>query len=102
MEPVGPPVNSGVIYRGGPPCGSSSAGLERGIPIAEVASPNLVSRLAKDDNMALYTTTKEATWKEFRENGLLFVNTFLHIFGWCIVIECDDDGDYRAYPARTS
>ena len=52
--------------------------------------------------MALYTTTKEATWKEFRENGLLFVNTFLHIFGWCIVIECDDDGDYRAYPARTS
>lgn len=31
---------------------------------------------------------------EFRESGLLlFVNTFLHIFGWVIVIEMDDDGN---------
>lgn len=52
--------------------------------------------------MALYGTPKETTWKEFRESGLLlFVNTFLHIFGWCIVIECDDGGADRAYPART-
>ena len=63
----------------------------------------LVSRLTKDDIMALYTTPKETTWKEFQSTGLLlFINTFLHIFGWCIVIECDDEGADRAYPARTS
>lgn len=77
--------------------------VERNFPKVEVASSILVSRLAKDDNMALYTTPKETTWKEFQSTGLLlFINTFLHIFGWCIVIECDDEGTDRAYPARTS
>lgn len=53
--------------------------------------------------MALHTTPKETTWKEFQSTGLLlFINTFLHIFGWCIVIERDDEGVDRAYPARTS
>lgn len=97
-----PPVIVEVILREGS-CGSSSGGLERNFPKVEVASSNLVSRLAKDDNMALYTTPKETTWKEFQSTGLLlFINTFLHIFGWCIVIECDDEGTDRAYPARTS
>ncbi len=53
--------------------------------------------------MAVIKTPKKKTWKEFRESGLLlFVNTFLHIFGWVIVIEIDDDGNERVYPARTS
>ena len=53
--------------------------------------------------MALIKTPEKKTWKEFRESGLLlFVNTFLHIFGWVIVIEMDDDGNESAYPARTS
>lgn len=53
--------------------------------------------------MAPYSTPKEPTWKEFQSTGLLlFINTFLHIFGWCIVIERDDEGADRAYPACTS
>ena len=77
--------------------------VEHNFPKVEVASSRLVSRLTKDDDMALYTTPKETTWKEFQSTGLLlFINTFLHIFGWCIVIECDDEGTDRAYPARTS
>ena len=42
-------------------------------------------------------------WKEFRETGLFhFVNSFLHIFGWAIVIDEEDDGTVSAvYPART-
>ena len=53
--------------------------------------------------MALIKTPEKKTWTEFRESGLLlFVNTFLHIFGWVIVIEMDDDGNESAYPARTS
>lgn len=32
------------------------------------------------------------SWDKFRETGLLcFVNTFLHIFGWCIVIKTEDE-----------
>lgn len=30
------------------------------------------------------------TWDDFRKTGLfLFVNQFLHIFGWALVLECD-------------
>jgi len=33
------------------------------------------------------------TVKEFRETGLLvLVNQFLHIFGWALVVEVDDNG----------
>ena len=44
------------------------------------------------------------TWGEFRKTGLLrFINTFLHIFGMCIVLEADDEGKVTsAYPARCS
>jgi len=32
----------------------------------------------------------------------MFINSFLHIFGWCIILEFEDDGTFtRAYPART-
>lgn len=42
------------------------------------------------------------SWNEFRETGLLcFVNTFLHIFGWCIVIEKDGE-TINVYPARVN
>ena len=46
---------------------------------------------------------EEKTWLDFRKTGLLmFINSFLHIFGWCIIIEMEDDGTFRrAYPART-
>jgi hypothetical protein len=42
------------------------------------------------------------TWEELRDSGLLWaLNNFLHMFGWAIVIEEDDDGDVVvAYPAR--
>ena len=41
------------------------------------------------------------TWDDFRQTGLLlFVNQFLHIFGWSIVVNIDDGGDVSAYPAR--
>lgn len=42
------------------------------------------------------------SWSEFRETGLfLFVNAFLHIFGWAIVLSEDDDGNTEVFPART-
>jgi hypothetical protein len=43
------------------------------------------------------------SWDEFRSTGLfLFVNQFLHIFGWALVIECDEgcDNVKSVYPAR--
>jgi hypothetical protein len=42
------------------------------------------------------------SWKEFRESGLLWwINTTLHMFGWAIVVEIEDDGEItNVYPAR--
>lgn len=46
---------------------------------------------------------REVTWYDFRNSGLLlFVNMFLHIFGWCIVCRVDETGNItKAYPAKT-
>lgn len=46
---------------------------------------------------------RDATWYDFRNSGLLlFVNMFLHIFGWCIVCRIDESGNItKVYPART-
>lgn len=44
-----------------------------------------------------------ATLDEFRATGLLlFVNMFLHIFGWCIFVEVGDDEPSRMGVARTT
>lgn len=42
------------------------------------------------------------TWKEFRETGLvLIINQILHIFGWAIVFEFDENCVIKKiYPAR--
>ena len=42
-------------------------------------------------------------WKEFEDSGLLwYTNLFLHAFGWCLLVEQDDDGNVIAgFPART-
>ena len=54
--------------------------------------------MAEQDNQIV--TPK--TWDEFRGTGLFrFMNAFLHIFGWAIVLEADDDGNItKVYPAR--
>lgn len=42
-------------------------------------------------------------WSEFRDTGLLLIiNQFLHIFGWAIVFELDDESKEvkSVYPAR--
>ena len=42
----------------------------------------------------------EPSVEEFCQTGLLmFVNMFLHIFGWAIVVSVDSDGS-SIYPAR--
>lgn len=42
------------------------------------------------------------TWEEFRATGLLlFINMFLHVFGWAIVVVVEEDGSVsKCYPAR--
>lgn len=42
------------------------------------------------------------SWEDFRKTGLLaIVNQFLHIFGWAIVVEMDENGTVtEVYPAR--
>lgn len=45
----------------------------------------------------------ERSWDEFRQSGLLWwINRTLHLFGWAIVVEMNDDGQHvnRAFPAR--
>jgi len=45
---------------------------------------------------------EEKSIEEFRNTGLLLIiNQILHIFGWAIVIEFNDDNEpIRMYPAR--
>lgn len=45
---------------------------------------------------------QEKSWEEFRATGLiLFVNEFLHLFGWALTSEINEDGSVkRVYPAR--
>jgi hypothetical protein len=44
-------------------------------------------------------TKKE--WPEFRSTGLvLIVNQILHIFGWALVFEIENDKIKNVYPAR--
>lgn len=44
-------------------------------------------------------TKKE--WSEFRSTGLvLIVNQILHIFGWALVFEIENDEIKSVYPAR--
>ena len=42
------------------------------------------------------------TWEEFRSTGLLLIiNQILHIFGWAIVMNINDDGEVvDVFPAR--
>ena len=42
-------------------------------------------------------------WKEFKDSGLLwYTNLFLHAFGWCLLVEQDDNGNIVVgAPART-
>ncbi len=40
-------------------------------------------------------------WSEFRSTGLvLLMNQFLHIFGWALVLEIENDEIKNVYPAR--
>jgi hypothetical protein len=53
--------------------------------------------IKKDENII------EKTWDEFYETGLLmFINQLLHIFGWAILFQAEEDGTVtRVYPVRT-
>ena len=43
----------------------------------------------------------EKSWKEFKDSGLLwFVNSILHVFGWAIVLNYENDKITKVYPAR--
>jgi hypothetical protein len=44
----------------------------------------------------------EKSWEEFRESKLLWwVNRSLHLFGWAIICNTDEDGHIiNTYPAR--
>lgn len=42
-------------------------------------------------------------WREFRESGLLWlINCILHLFGWAIVFEIENEEIKEVYPARVT
>ena len=44
---------------------------------------------------------EKKTWEEFCSTWLLlFVNSFLHIFGWAICMEYENDEIVNVYPSR--
>lgn len=68
---------------------------------------NLIDKSEEDKDYIEKDTegmVKEKSWTEFKNDGLLwFVNTILHVFGWSLVVEYDNDNKTeikRAFPAR--
>ena len=61
-----------------------------------------VSKTTEPNALPIENYTQK-TWYEFKNTGLLlFVNTFLHIFGWAICVVTDAaDQVIAVYPART-
>lgn len=55
--------------------------------------------MSKDEKTMVF----KAEWQAFRDAGLLwFVNRILHVFGWVLVIQLEDDGTISdAWPARS-
>jgi hypothetical protein len=47
---------------------------------------------------------EKRSWEEFRDNGFFwFLNRIIHVFGWSIVFEEEEDGSISdVYPARTA
>jgi hypothetical protein len=44
---------------------------------------------------------KRKNWEEFRKTGLLLIiNQTLHIFGWALVYEIENEVVVNVYPAR--
>ena len=40
--------------------------------------------------------------EDFRETGLLmFTNSFLHVFGWALIVKKDANGNMYMYPERS-
>ena len=39
-----------------------------------------------------FNTVTKKSWKQFKNSGLLwFINTILHVFGWAIVLEVENN-----------
>ena len=57
-----------------------------------------MTRLQMEDEKML----QPERWETFRETGLLlYINQVLHIFGWAITVNLDDNDNVTdAYPAR--
>ena len=63
-------------------------------------------RIKEEEPKVINEQTLEEKWKEFQEAGLLhFVNEFLHIFGYSIIIEKDEDDNGKVlnvYPKKVN
>lgn len=43
----------------------------------------------------------EKSWEEFRNTGLLmFINQILHVFGWAICVDIENENVIKVFPAR--
>lgn len=70
---------------------------------AKAASQNVAETEKPVKDAPVKEAYVKETWCEFRKNGLLtFVNMFLHIFGWAIVMVLDkEENIITVYPSRT-
>lgn len=51
----------------------------------------------------MITVVHKKKWREFRESGLLWlINCILHLFGWAIVFEIENEEIKEVYPARVT
>lgn len=60
-------------------------------------SEKVISQELTTENLTI-----EKSWNDFQKTGLFWLlNTFLHVFGWCLIYEREAGDIKRVYPART-
>lgn len=72
-----------------------------GTPGWKPESDNLGTNADENPEADPWANVQEKSWDEFCGYGFLrFVNTFLHIFGWAIVLNRENGVVTKVYPAR--
>lgn len=81
--------------------GTNGENSEKAYKLAMNIGDSQMLATCHDDLKTDDGTCVRKEWEEFRECGMLwFINTILHVFGWSIVVEIDENVITDAFPAR--
>ena len=94
-------LRAAVVFPGDPGTPQYNPHREETLVFAEDEQPEHHTKPDNTPKTDPWDQVQEKSWDEFCGYGLLcFVNAFLHIFGWAIVLHKVDNVVTKVYPAR--